>query len=348
LLSLLGAALGGGSINALDITSTDLANYGTGATIWEIINLALSMAFGGYVAARLSGTHSHLDGELHGLTMWGVAVLLGSLLLGHALSGLVSTVGQGTSSAITRAVGDAGAGAISSALPPEVNPQIMTDRLQQILSSSGDPTTMSHEQIGAEIATLVRSRLLGGSLTDADRNRLIALVAAQSGITNEEATRRVSQMENEARASMAQVEQRARTTANQVAHSAATAAQALFTALVLGLLAALVGSWIGTRHKRVLHPVDELAYAPPATAYPAPAAYERAEPSSVSIYDDADQLVSQYLRGVSFPVSKQDLLRMAARSGGGDRADLLHSIEGMPEGRYASPNEVLRALGMVH
>ena len=66
LLSLLGAAIGAGTIRPLDTTSTDVAHFGSGAAIWEIINLALSMAFGGYVAARLSGTHSHLDGELHG------------------------------------------------------------------------------------------------------------------------------------------------------------------------------------------------------------------------------------------------------------------------------------------
>ena len=35
------------------------------------------MAFGGYVASRLSGTHSHLDGELHGITMWALATLIG-------------------------------------------------------------------------------------------------------------------------------------------------------------------------------------------------------------------------------------------------------------------------------
>src|SRR6516162_3345295 len=70
LLSLLGAAMGASSIHALDTTSTDLANYGAGAAIWEIINLALSMAFGGYIAARLSGTHSHLDAELHGVGRW--------------------------------------------------------------------------------------------------------------------------------------------------------------------------------------------------------------------------------------------------------------------------------------
>jgi hypothetical protein len=47
LLSLLGAAIGAGSIRALDATSTDLANYGIGAGIWQMINLALSMALGG-------------------------------------------------------------------------------------------------------------------------------------------------------------------------------------------------------------------------------------------------------------------------------------------------------------
>jgi hypothetical protein len=36
----------------------------------------------------------------------------------------------------------------------------------------------------------------------------------------------------------------------------AAAARALFTAPVLGLLAALVGAWLDTRHKRVLHPEE--------------------------------------------------------------------------------------------
>lgn len=342
LLNLLGAALGGGSINAFDITSNDLANYGTGAAIWEIINLALSMAFGGYVAARLSGTHSHLDGELHGVTMWGLAVLLGSLLVAHALSGLFSgTVGQGTSSAITRAVGEAGG--ISGAIAPDLN-QTLTERLQQTLNNSGDPTTMSREQISSEINTLVRSRVANNSLSDADRNRLVALVAAQSGITNDEAARRVTQMENEAKARVDQVERRARELADRAAHAATTTAQALFTALTLGLLGALVGSWIGTRHKRALHPTEAYAQATQHAAIHQPIRYE---PTSVSVYDEADHLVSQYLRGVSFPVNKQDLRRLA-RSGSGASPDLLQSIERMPEGSYANVNEVLRALGMVH
>ena len=344
LLSLLGAAMGAGSIHALDTTSTDLANYGTGAAIWEIINLALSMAFGGYVAARLSGTHSHLDAELHGVTMWGVAVLLGSVLLAHAVSGLIGMVGQGAGSVVSHAVGSAGT--ISGVLPSEVNPQAMIDRLRQSLGNSGDPTTMSHEQISAEIAALVGKSVVNGSASESDRNRLIALVAAQSGVTKEEAARRVTGMENDAKATLAQVEQKARAAADEVAGTTATAARALFTALVVGLLAALVGAWIGTRHKRILHPVVEHAHETLAPSYATHTFHERVEPSSVSVYDDTGHLMSQYLRGVSFPVTKQDLLRLARSSGA--RSSLLHSIEVMAEGNYRNTDEVLRALGMAH
>jgi hypothetical protein len=345
LLSLLGAAMGASSIHALDTTSTDLANYGTGAAIWEIINVALSMAFGGYVAARLSGTHSHLDAELHGITVWAVAVLLGSVLLAQAVSGLIGTVWQGAGSVVSQAVG--GAGAVSGVLPPEANPQAMIARLQQSLGNSGDPTTMSREQISAEIAPLVRRSVLSGNLSEADRNRLVDLVAAQSGVTKEEAARRVTGMENDAKATLAQAEQKTRAAADEVARTTATTARALFTALVLGLLAALVGAWMGTRHKRILHPASEHVHETLAPPYPTHTFPERVEPSSVSAYGDAGHLVSQYLRGVSFPVTKQDLLRLARTSGA--RSSLVHSIEAMAEGNYRNTDEVLRALGsMVH
>jgi hypothetical protein len=346
LLSLLGAAMGAGSIHALNATATDLSNYGTGAAIWEIINLALSMAFGGYVTARLSGTHSHLDAELHGVTMWGIAVLLGSVLLARAVGGLVGLLGPSIGPVVSHAVGSPGV--VSGVVSSEVHPQTVIDRLQQSLSSSGDPTTMSREQIGAEIAALVHSSFPSGSLSEADHTRLVNLVAAQSGVTREEAARRVTRMESDAKASLAQVEQRARVAADEVARSTATAARALFTALVVGLLAALVGAWLGTRHKRVLHPLVEHTHAPAlAPSYPTHTLHERFEPSSVSVYDDRGHLVSQYLRGVPFPVSKQDLLRLARSRNAG--SSLLQSIERMADRNYANTDEVLRALdSMAH
>jgi len=314
LLSLLGAAFGAGPLAS---ATGDVAR---GWGIWEVINLALSMAAGGYVASRLSGTHSHLDGELHGITMWAVAILIGLVAFARLFFGGVSleigpTAASSASPSAASALGTA-------------NPERLIDRFARSLGSSGDPTTMSREEITAEIRDLTaRSMLPTGAFSDSDRNRLIALVGAQYGVTRDEAAQRVARMEQQVRARVAQTEQAARAELDRASEGAVSAARALFPALVLGLLGALVGAWVGTRHKRILHPHEHALH----------------EPTSLSIYDDRDRLVSQYLHGVSFPVTKHDLLRFARASNAGP--GLLHSIEGMADRTYSSANDVLGALG---
>ncbi len=104
LLSLLGVAIGAGGLRFTQSTASDMAGYGLGAGIWTAINLILSMGFGAYVAARLSGTHSHLDAELHGITVWAVAILIITVLLAQAVGAIVGTVAStaGTAASSSR------------------------------------------------------------------------------------------------------------------------------------------------------------------------------------------------------------------------------------------------------
>jgi hypothetical protein len=185
LLSLLGVAIGAGGLRFTQTSASDMAGYGLGAGIWTAINLILSMAFGAYVAARLSGTHSHLDGELHGITVWAVATLLVTVLLAQAAGSILGTVGSTAGSAAGTAVTNAGslAGGVAQGIVQQVSPQGLIDQLDQSLTSSNDPTQMTHAQITGEIATLAGRRVVNGSLTDQDRDRLSALVAAQAGIS---------------------------------------------------------------------------------------------------------------------------------------------------------------------
>jgi hypothetical protein len=334
LLSLLGAAFGAGSVGDLQAAARGEANAaGTGMAIWAIIDLFLSMLFGGYVASRLSGTHSHLDGELHGVTMWALATLLGVLGFAGAVSGAISGMGLNFGPAI---MGPASQN-IQAALP-EANPQRLVDRFEASLGRSGNPTTMTHDQIGAEMRTILggHSFVTGGSLSDADRARLVSLVAAQFGLTNDEATQRVARMESDAKATFAAADQRVRDLADQAAQGVASGARALFTSLVFGLLGALIGAWLGTRHKRVLH-AHETQIAPP------PLAEHRYQPYSV-VYED--HAIGDYLRGVSFPISKQDLLRYARASNAG--SNVLHVIDGLADRSYASASDVLAAVDLVH
>jgi Protein of unknown function (DUF2795) len=339
LLSLLGAAFGAGSIGDLQAaTRGESTAAGTGMAIWAIIDLFLSMAFGGYVASRLSGTHSHLDGELHGITMWALATLLGVLGFAGALAGALA----GTGFNIAPMIGSAASQSVQ-AVAPEANPQRLVERYEAALGRSGNPTTMTHDQIGAEIRSLLggHSFVTSGSLSDADTARLVSLVAAQFGLTNDEATQRVARMESDAKSTFAAAEQRARDLADQAAQGVASGARALFTSLVFGLLGALIGAWLGTRHKRVLHPHEtQIAPQPLATH-----TYSTA-PSYSAVYEDSDRLVSNYLRGVSFPASKQELLRYARAGNVG--SDVLHMIDGLADRSYASVNDVLSAMELVH
>src|SRR6516162_8352063 len=100
LLSLLGVAIGAGGLRFTQTTAADVASYGLGAGIWTAINLILSLAFGGYVAARLSGTHSHLNAELHGITVWALALLFLTVLLTQAIGSILGTVASTASTAV--------------------------------------------------------------------------------------------------------------------------------------------------------------------------------------------------------------------------------------------------------
>ena len=251
-------------------------------------------------------------------------------------------VGQGIGTFLSRAVD---ADTASRIVAPEVDVRALTDRLRQALGSSDDLTTMNREQIGAEVTTLIRGSL-ARDLAERDYDRLVALVAAQSGVTKQEAGRRVARLDNEAKANRTQVAERTRVAAETAAQGAGTAARALFTALTTGLLGALVGAWLGTRHERTLYAAEEAGYTERTACRARSSAFRETVRPDSAVDDDTHRLVSQYLRGVSLPVSKQDLLRLA-RSGSA-RPEFLRAIEAMPDGRYASLDEVVQALDMTH
>jgi hypothetical protein len=316
LLSLLGVALGATGLHWAHTTT----GYGVGAGLWTIVNVILSMAFGGYVAARLSGTHSHLDGELHGITVWAIAILIATAFLAAAASEEVVIVATG-----------AGVDAGSQGQP--VNPQTLTERLQQSLSSNGDPTQMTRSQITTEISALIWRRVVNGTFTAEERDRLTALVAADAGIGKEEAARRVARIEQDAASTVAQAEQEA-------AIGRAHGARALASALILGLGAAMLGAWVGTRHARVVTPAPEATADTHTTTYVTHhTAYDpQVAPTRLHFYDD----IPAYLRGISFPATKLDLLRVA-RANNYEPAGL-RKLEQIADRSYGSLHDVMVAL----
>ena len=351
LLSLLGVAIGAGGLRFTQTTAADVASYGLGAGIWTAVNLILSLAFGGYVAARLSGTHSHLDAELHGITVWALALLFLTVLLTQAIGSILGTVASTASTAA------GGASSLASAVTNVAGSSGLLDQLQQTLTTSGDPTQMTRAQITAEITSLAGRRVVNGSLTDQERDRLSTLVAAQAGIGKDEAARRVARMEQDAATALAQAAQQTRKAAEAAAQGAAVSAKALFSGLLLGLAGALMGAWIGTRHARVLTPHHEPEYEAHTTTTVTHHAYEpetatahhtvyeplatSATPASVRVYDDNDRTVPAFLRSAAFPTTKQELLRLARLN---DDPVALRRLEQVADRNYSSLNDLLSGL----
>lgn len=99
-LSLLGIGIGAATIDPL-VEADPAAGLGIGAGVWFLGSSILSLALGGWLAGRLSGSARHPDGTIHGVITWAVATIALFLLLstaaGRLLGGAASLVNNNAS-----------------------------------------------------------------------------------------------------------------------------------------------------------------------------------------------------------------------------------------------------------
>lgn len=260
MLNVLGLAIGVSTIDPATPGETPSAGaLGTASGIWLLVTNLLGLGFGGWVAARLSGTPDATDGALHGLSVWGISFLVSAVLLGNAISGAASTVVSGASSVVGGTMQGAGqaAGQAAQALAPQLagaaDPQAFVERLQQGLQTGGDPAQMTADQRRVEIAAIVGERVRQGNFPAGQRERLAQLVAAESNIAVPDAEARIQELETRATEAANRAETQAREAAEAASNAAATGAYLIFGAMLLGAVASVVGARMGTRRDRELH-----------------------------------------------------------------------------------------------
>jgi hypothetical protein len=212
-LNILGAGFAALSVDAGARASLDAGTFTIGAAVWMVLVYAVALFVGGYTAARLSGTFSDTDGVLHGLSVWAIVFLVSAMLLGNIVWGVASSAVQATGQVLGGA-----ASAVSTAARramPAVTPEALVVRAQDALRGTGQPPQqMTTDQRGAAMATLLHRRIANGAFTPGERARLNALVAAEAGITEQEAAERVQAAETEAQQAVQRVEVEARAAAD--------------------------------------------------------------------------------------------------------------------------------------
>ncbi|WP_211885623.1 hypothetical protein [Plastoroseomonas hellenica] len=255
MLNVLGIAVGATTIDPMMPGETpDAGTITLVAGIWLLVSSLIGLGLGGYTAARLSGNVDKEDSALHGLAVWGVAFLFGAAVAGGYATSAARTAAQGAGSAIggvAQGIGSA-AGQVAGAAGQVIDPQAALERARSALTRRADPEQMTSEQRMAEIGSIAAQRIASGSYEAGARDRLQALIAAEAGITPAEAGQRIDQAETQARQAAQTAEQRAREAADAAAKGVAVASFWGFAALLLGAVAAALGSMAGARRAAYL------------------------------------------------------------------------------------------------
>jgi hypothetical protein len=204
---------------------------------------------GGYLTGRLRtkwvGTHTHevfFRDTTHGFVTWAVATLILTIVLAGA--GLATT-GAGVRAA-AMVGGGAAQGATGSAHGGATVGAYDVDMLFRSAHSASNPTTNDGH---AEATRILEKGLSAGDVSAADRSYLAEQVAGRTGISQDDAQKRVDDV-------IAQVK-----AADLKAREAAdTARKAAAKASILTALAMLIGAFIASAaaalggHERDLHP----------------------------------------------------------------------------------------------
>jgi hypothetical protein len=194
----LGAGLGLSSVSPWEGVGVSASTFKNATGIYLVLVAVMSSAIGGYLAARMRtkwvGIHTNevfFRDTAHGFFAWAFATLIAATVLGTATAHITGGAA-------------AGAGATASQAVQSVNPsQVYVDRLFRTDSAATLPAGAATPNDAARAEVL---RLWTASFGDnadlaaADRTYVARLVAAQTGMNQADAERRVNEVVTEAKA----------------------------------------------------------------------------------------------------------------------------------------------------
>jgi hypothetical protein len=196
--------------------------------LWLLLTAIASFALGGYLAGRLRATGDSTTADevelrdgLHGLLVWGLAILIGAAL---AL-GLART-------AAAPATGNVLAPTASTAEP------LLAFELDRLFRADRRPGEAVEPDVRAQAARIITTSLGHADMAAEDRAYLVRLVMARTGLAQPDAERRVTEVIAQARRAI----RRARANAVILAFMAAAS-------LLAGAAVAWFAAGFGGRHR---------------------------------------------------------------------------------------------------
>jgi hypothetical protein len=231
LLLTFGSAIGLASISPYSFTRETGIALTLAAATWFALTQIYSIAMGAYIAARLRPRVSTISTDevpfrdgVTGLTVWGLAIVIGLVLAG------VATYGAARATASL-------AGAAANTAGRQADADYTVDRLLRSGNPGQAPAAQAPDNAATreQVSRIFLNTIAQGDLPQADRDYLTQLIAARAGIPPEEAQRRLTDIYNQAKTKAAEVAEATRK---------ATALGGFWIAFIM-LVAAMASWWAG-------------------------------------------------------------------------------------------------------
>ena len=274
ILLILGVGLGLSSVSPWARDGMSAATFGVSTILWLTLTQLLASAMGGYLAGRLrtKWTEVHTDevyfrDTAHGFLAWAVASLATAALLssviGSILGGGVQAGASVVGGAASTASSAAGGAAASSRMAPGSDGAPMgyfVDSLFRRDAAAAAPTAGAAGSPGgmvanerdsgkdvAEVSRIFMNVSRSQALPPEDIRYVGQMVAQRTGLSQQDAERRVADVYAKAQARVRDAEVAARDAADKARKASAYGALWLFVSLLIGAFVASLCATFGGR-----------------------------------------------------------------------------------------------------
>ncbi|WKK16112.1 hypothetical protein QQL45_20190 [Achromobacter insolitus] len=255
-----GTGLGFLSISPWSGEGATAPAIGIGLIVWMLATQIVAYGIGGYVAGRLRtkwvDVHSdevYFRDTAHGFLVWALSAVVSAVLLGASIATLASGVARAGASMA------AGAGTAATAAAAagggDAMAQVQGYFSDALLRSERPDAVSDHNGAREEVGRIVAMSVARGSMTGEDRDYVVKVVAAQTGMDPAAAQRRVEQAVQNVKQAADDAKQKAKEAADQARKAAAAFALWGFASMLIGaFVASLAATWGGRRRDAVRLP----------------------------------------------------------------------------------------------
>ena len=273
ILLILGTGLGLSSVSPWSQHGVSATTLGVGTILWLTLTQLLASGMGGYIAGRLRtrwvALHSdevYFRDTAHGFLAWAVASLATAALLTSVIGSILGTGVQagasvvgGVASTATTAVTAGAAAAGSQADKPGADGGPLNYFVDSLFrrpitnevtpAASGGTAAAPVSASPAEVARIFLNSVRSGALPAADVTYVGQSVAQRTGLSQQDAEKRVIDTYTGLQTKLRDAEVAAKDAADKARKASAYAALWLFVSLLIGAFVASLAATFGGRHR---------------------------------------------------------------------------------------------------